>query len=93
MFISGRKSQTQRNKAKGEMHTMNSIELPINILVNAISLTEIGDDDDNKLPLADDAPARQAAAWRIFIAVIIVVVVTTIITIPDMPAPYTKLSR
>ena len=77
------------------MHTTKSIEVPINILVNAISRGEIDDDDDDndELPLAEDVTALHAAAWRIFIAVIAVVVVTTIITVTGMPAPYTKLSR
>ena len=76
---------------------MNNTEVPINILVSATSRGEIGDDDndddDDDRPLAEEAPARQAAAWRIFIAVIIVDVVTAIITTPGMLAPYTKLSR
>ena len=75
---------------------MNNTEVPINILVSATSRGEIDndeDDDDDERPLAEEVPARQAAAWPIFIAVIIVDVVTTIITTPGMPAPYTKLSR
>ena len=75
---------------------MNSTEVPINILVSANSWEEIAgddDDDDDEEPFAEEVPALHVAAWRIFIAVIIVVVVTTIITVPGMPEPYTKLSR
>ena len=72
---------------------MNSTAMPINILVSASSWETDDDDDDDDLPLAEELPARHAAAWRIFNEVIIVVAVTTITTTAGMPAPYTKMSR
>jgi len=92
MSISGRKSQMKRNKANGETHTMNSTDTPINILVSDNSWGEIDDNDDEE-PLAEELPALHAAAWRIFIAVVIVAAVTTNTITTAMPAPYTKLSR
>ena len=96
MLISGRKSQATWKKARGVTHTMNSTEVPINILVSATSWEEIADDDDDdddEEPFAEEVPALHAAAWRIFIAVVIVVVTTTVITTRGMPAPYKNPSR
>ena len=73
---------------------MNNTAIPINILVSATSWGEIDDDDvDDNWPLAEEVPARHAAAWRIYNDVIIVVAVTTVTTTAGMPAPYTKMSR
>ena len=90
MFISGTKSQTKQNKALGKTHTTKSTAMPINILVSANSCGEIDDDDNGEWPPAEEIPARHAAAWRIFIAVIIVVVVTMITMNVGIPTPYTK---
>ena len=73
------------NTAMEKTQTMNSTELPMSILIRAISCDFI-------FPL-DDVSARHAAACLSVIVVMIVIVVTTTIITPGRPAPYTKASR
>ena len=90
MFRTKRKEEWQEQipipdlkRDMGSTQMMKKMELPMSILVSAISRKNVPDDDSD----------LQAAAARSLRVVTMVVIITTTITIPGRPTPYTIESR
>ena len=74
---------TNLKRNVGDRQTMNKMELPISIFVNATSREDNVPDDDSDL---------QEAAFRSLRVVTMVVTITTTITNQGSPIPYTTES-